>query len=99
MPAAPAKSGPVRATGPVQMQSNQVNSNVFEMSVTRKVGGRTFENKNGAWYDRKYTGQATTNVRRGTDDFNKLDKGLRNIANELGGTVVVVWKDKAYRIQ
>lgn len=99
MPAAPAKSGPARAAGPVQMQSNQVNSNVVEMSVTRKVSGRTFENRNGAWYDRKYSGQATTNVRRGTDDFNKLDSGLRKIANELGGVVVVVWKYKAYRIQ
>lgn len=99
MPAAPAKSGPARAVGPVQMQSNQVNTQTFEMSVTRKVGGRTFENRNGAWYDRKYSGQATTNVRRGTDEFNKLDSGLRKIANELGGVVVVVWKDKAYRIQ
>lgn len=99
MPAAPAKSGPARAAGPVQMQSNQVNTQTFEMTVTRKVSGRTFENKNGAWYDRKYTGQATTNVRRGTDEFTKLDSGLRKIANELGGVVVVVWKDKAYRIQ
>jgi hypothetical protein len=99
MPASPAKSGPARAAGPVQMQSNQVNTQTFEMAVTRKVGGRTFENKIGAWYDRKYTGQATINVRRGTDEFTNLDKGLRNIANELDGVVVVVWKSKAYRIQ
>ena len=99
MPASPAKSGPARAAGPVQMQSNQINSQTFEMAVTRKVGGRTFENKGGAWYDRKYSGQATTNVRRGTEEFTKLDNGLRKIANELGGVVVVVWKNKAYRIQ
>ncbi|MBK9215021.1 MAG: hypothetical protein IPM59_05390 [Chloracidobacterium sp.] len=98
MPAAPAKSGPARASGPVQMQSNQVNAQTFEMAVSRKVGGRTFENRNGAWYDSKYTGQATTNIRRGTDEFTKLDSGLRKIAKELNGVVVVLWKEKAYRI-
>lgn len=99
LPAAPAKSGPTRGAGPVQSQSNQINSNVFEMPVTRSVGGKTFENRNGAWYDRAYRSQATTNVRRGTDEYKKLDKGIRSIADNLGGTVVVVWKEKAYRIQ
>lgn len=80
------------------MQSNQVNAQTFEMAVSRKVGGRTFENRNGAWYDSKYTGQATTNIRRGTDEFTKLDSGLRKIAKELNGVVVVLWKEKAYRI-
>jgi hypothetical protein len=99
MPAPAAKSGPARTAGPVQMQSNQINAQTYEMSVSRKVGGRTFENKNGAWYDRKYSGQATINVRRGTQEFADLDSGLRRIADELGGVVVVVWKGKAYRIQ
>ncbi|CAN5343751.1 hypothetical protein BH10ACI3_BH10ACI3_20720 [soil metagenome] len=98
LPAPAAKVGPTRS-GPVQMQSNQVNSNVYDMSVKRKVGGKTFENRNGAWYDSTYHGQATTNYRRGTDDYKKLDGGLRSIADKLGGTVVVVWREKAYRIQ
>jgi hypothetical protein len=93
-----AKSGPARS-GPVQMQSNQVNTNVGEMAVTRVVSGKTFNNRDGAWYDSTYRGQATTNVRRGTDEFKKLDAGLRSIANNLGGVVLVVWKAKAYRIQ
>lgn len=90
--------GPSRAAGPVQNQM-QINSATSEMAVTRRVGGKTFHNSNGAWYDNAYHGQSTTNVRRGTDDFKKLDSGLRSIANDLGGVVVVVWKDKAYRIQ
>jgi hypothetical protein len=81
------------------MQSNQVNNKAFEMPVTRKVGGRSFNNRNGAWYDTAYHGQSTINVRRGTEEFRKLDGGLRNIANTLGGVVVVIWKEKAYRIQ
>lgn len=65
----------------------------------RVVAGKTFELKQGAWYDTAYSGQRTTNVRRGTDEYRKLDGGLRGIADSLGGTVVVVWKTKAYRIQ
>jgi len=98
LPAAPSKSGPVRS-GPLQNQSNQISSNITDMTVTRLVGGKRFENRNGAWYDSVYRGQATTNVRRSTEEFKKLDGGLRNIANTLGGTGVVVWKEKAYRIQ
>lgn len=98
MPASPAKSGPVRSAGPVQNQSNQTNQRVFDMPVTRLVGGKTFDNRDGAWYDRAYRNQPTTNFRRGTDPYKKLDSGLRSIADNLGGTVVLVWKDKAYRI-
>jgi hypothetical protein len=66
---------------------------------TRSVGGRTFQKKDGVWYDGAYHGQATINVHRGTDAYKKLDSGLRSIADSLGGTVVTVWKGKAYRIQ
>lgn len=98
LPAPASKVGPSRS-GPLQNQSNQINNQAFEMPVKRIVSGKTFENRDGAWYDSAYHGQATTNVRRATDEFKKLDGGLRNIANTLGGTVVVVWKEKAYRIQ
>ena len=95
---APSKSGPVRS-GPINTQSNQIQNQVFDMPVTRSVGGKTFNNRNGAWYDSAYKGQATNNFRRGTSEYKKLDGGLRNIADTLGGTVVLIWKDKAYRIQ
>lgn len=98
LPAAPARSGPVRGAGPVQNQSNQTQNQVFDMPVTRVVGGKTFDNRSGAWYDRAYKNQQTNNYRRGTDQYKKLDSGLRSIADNLGGTVVMMWKDKAYRI-
>ena len=98
LPAAAAKAGPARS-GPLQTQSNQVGKQAFEMPVTRVVGGKTFNNRNGAWYDTAYHGQGTTYVRRGTNEFKKLDGGLKSIANKLSGVVVVVWKDKAFRIQ
>lgn len=70
-----------------------------ETSGRRVVGGRTFERKQRVWYDTAYQGRPTINVRRGSDEFNRLDAGLRSIANDLSGTIVVVWGAKAYRIQ
>ncbi len=98
LPPAAAKSGPERS-GPVQMQSIQNSRNAVQMSVTRSAGGKKFTNRDGAWYDTAYNNQATTNVRRGTEDFKKLDSGLRSIADKIDGVLVVVWKSKAYRIQ
>lgn len=63
------------------------------------VGGKTFKRTDNVWYDSAYRGQPTTNVARGTREFKELDSGLRGIAENLGGTVVIVWKQKAYRIQ
>jgi hypothetical protein len=34
-------------------------------------------------------------VARGSEDFEKLDSGLRSIAQQFSGPVVVVWKGKA----
>lgn len=70
-----------------------------ENANTRQISGKIFNRKNGVWYDAAYSNQKTTNIRRRTDDYRKLDSGLRIIAESLQGTVVVVWKEKAYRIQ
>lgn len=70
-----------------------------KLAATTSVGGKTFRRENNVWYDQTYRGQATTNVTRGTDQYKKLDAGLRGIAENLGGTVVIVWKSRAYRIQ
>jgi hypothetical protein len=100
VPPPAAKSGPTRS-GPVQMQANQVqlDGQAGRAREQRSAGGRTFENVNGVWTDTAYRGQATTGVRRGSDDYKKLDSGLRSIAERISGTIIVVWKDKAYRIQ
>lgn len=66
---------------------------------TTSVGGKNFRRENNAWVDSAYRGQATTNISRGTKEYKKLDSGLRGIVENLGGTVIVVWKERAYRIQ
>ena len=65
----------------------------------REVSGKNFSRVGSVWYDAAYQGQKTKDVRRGTNEYKKLDSGLRSIADTLGGTVVVVWRDGAYRIQ
>lgn len=66
---------------------------------TTIVSGKTFNRQNNVWYDSAYNGQSTTNITRGTNEYKKLDKDLRVIVENLGGKVVVVWKEKAYRIR
>jgi hypothetical protein len=81
-----------------QQQSVVLNDRALENPVRRKVGGKTFDRREGAWYDMAYHGAATQNYRRGTDEYKKLDAGLRSVADSLGGTVVIVWKGKALRV-
>jgi len=98
--AAPSKksAGPTRS-GPANAQLNNQTQNVFNENLARSVGGKTFDNRSGVWYDLAYRNQSTTNVKRGSDEYKKLDSGLRSIAESLEGTIVVVWKSRAYRIQ
>lgn len=69
---------------------------------TRSVGGRKFRRQGGAWVDTAYaSGRATVNVTRGSEQYRALladEPGLRAIADQLGGEVIVVWKGRAYRI-
>jgi hypothetical protein len=67
---------------------------------TRSVGGRKFRKQGKAWVDQKFKSSMTLkSVARGSDDFDSLDSGLRSIAQQLGGEVIVVWKGKAYLIK
>ena len=68
---------------------------------TRTVSGRRFRRDGEVWVDTAYESQATINVARGSEQFRALvadEPGIRMIAQQLGGEVVVVWKGKAYRI-
>ena len=81
-------------------ESDELKQTVKDKSDEKTVvGGRTFNRANNVWIDAAYRGQATMNVSRGTKEYKKLDSGLRGIVENLGGTVIIVWKEKAYRIQ
>ena len=67
---------------------------------TRSVGGRKFRKQGSAWVDLKFkSSMAVKSIARGSDEFSSLDSGLRSIASQLSGEIVVVWKNKAYRIR
>ena len=70
---------------------------------TRSVSGRRFRRQGGVWIDTAYqSSTATTTVSRGSEQFRALvadEPGVRAIAAQLPGEVVVVWKGRAYRIR
>jgi hypothetical protein len=69
----------------------------------RTVSGRRFRRQAGVWIDTAYqSSTATTNLTRGSEQFRALvadEPGIRVIAAQLSGEVVVVWKGRAYRIR
>lgn len=69
---------------------------------TRNAGGRSFRRQGGAWVDTAYTSsRSVVNVARGSEQFRALiadEPGIRAIADQLGGTLILVWKNRAYRI-
>jgi len=99
-PSAPKKVGPgtTREAGPLNTQQ-QSNANIYSQTPLRSVGGKNFDNRGGVWYDTSFNGQPMIRLARGSDEYKKLDGSIKRIAENLGGTVVVVWKAKAYRIQ
>lgn len=91
--------GPTRGNTSIQQQIEN-NTQVYEMPVRkRSAGGRTFEDRNGVWTDTAYRGQAVTVYKRGSEPYKKLDSGIRSIADQLGGTVIIVGGSRAYKIQ
>jgi hypothetical protein len=68
--------------------------------TTRSAGGHKFRRQGNSWVDQKYkSSMSLKNVERGSDEFAALDAGLRSIAQQFGGDVIVVWKGKAYQIK
>jgi hypothetical protein len=71
-----------------------------DKSETRSAGGRKFRRQGNAWVDQKFkSSMSLKNVARGSDEFSSLDSGLRAIAQQLSGELIVVWKGKAYLIK
>jgi hypothetical protein len=67
---------------------------------TRSVGGRKFKHQGNAWIDSRFKSSMTLkSISRGSAEFDALDSGLRSIAQQISGEVIVVWKSKAYLIR
>lgn len=71
-----------------------------ESPQTRSVGGHKFRRQGNSWVDQKFKSSMTLkNISRGSDEFAALDSGVRSMAQQLGGEVIVVSKGKAYLIK
>ncbi len=70
---------------------------------SRSVSGRRFIREGDAWVDTAYESpRATVKVVRGSEQFRALvadEPGLGTIAQQLDGVIIVIWKNRAYRIQ
>jgi len=70
--------------------------------ATRLIAGRRFRYDENKWVDTEYSGQATTNVARGSEQYRALvsdEPEVGSIAEALKGEVILLWKGRAYRIR
>jgi putative zinc finger protein len=67
---------------------------------SRSTGGHKFRRQGNSWVDQKFkSSMPLRNVSRGSEDYAALDAGLRSIAQQVSGEVIIVWKGKAYLIK
>ena len=69
----------------------------------RTVGGRRFRKRGNVWVDTAYNSSSETmNLARGSERYRALvadEPAIKNIADQLDGEIIVVWKGRAYRIR
>jgi hypothetical protein len=91
------RGGPAKPQGVLTMKPSSAEEKPPE---TRSAGGRKFKRQGSAWVDAKFKSSMTLkSISRGSSEFDALDSGLRSIAHQLGGEIIVVWKNKAYLIK
>ncbi len=88
------------ASGEFSVRSGSTGSSAS--TETRSVAGRKFYRRNDAWVDANYRdSMATATYRRGSEGFRALVADvpeIGRIAEQLPGTIVVVARGRAYRI-
>lgn len=106
MPESGGRENPARKSRPASPQGSRDEAGRDDKdenaTETRSAGGRRFRRQGGAWVDTAYSSsRGVVNVRRGSEQYRALvadEPGIASIAGQLGGTVIVVWKNRAYRI-
>jgi hypothetical protein len=86
--------------GRVNEDKDANKSTAGEHADSRTVAGKRFVRQNNAWVDSGYQSGATTNVKRGSEQYRALisdEPNLRTFSEQLGGEVIVVWKGRAYK--
>ena len=103
---APAAAGARKAQGAgsvANLQRDGAEEKDKNDAETRSVAGRRFRREHGMWIDTAYAAPRTTvSVSRGSEQYRALvadEPGIKTIAEELDGEIIVVWKGRAYRIR
>lgn len=69
----------------------------------RTVSGRRFRKQRGIWIDTAYSSSMNVfSFTRGSEQYRTLvadEPGIKAIADQLDGEIIVVWKGRAYRIR
>ncbi|HEY4423327.1 MAG TPA: zf-HC2 domain-containing protein [Pyrinomonadaceae bacterium] len=70
---------------------------------TRTVAGRRFRKHSGVWVDTAYdSSKDAVTLNRGSEQYRALvadEPGIKTIADQLEGEIIVVWKGHTYRIR
>jgi hypothetical protein len=70
---------------------------------TRSVAGRRFRKQGSIWVDTAYDqSKAITTYHRDSESYRSLiadEPAIKTIADQLDGEIIVVWKNRTYRIQ
>ena len=86
-----------------QRDDDEVEKEKNDAGETKTVAGRKFRKRGGIWIDTVYSApRVTTNLSRNSEQYRALiadEPGIKTIADELDGEVIVVWKGRAYHIR
>jgi putative zinc finger protein len=106
-PAAAARTG--SGTGQADSRSREQSNeqakptDTLANAETRSVAGRRFRKTGNVWTDTGYdSSSAVTVVKRGSEQYRALiadEPSIREIAEQLDGEILLVWKGRTYRIR
>jgi hypothetical protein len=95
-------AGRAAAAKPMSAERDDAADKDKNDAETRTVAGRRFRKQGGVWIDTAYNSQSLTEIRRGSEQYRGLvgdEPEIRQIASQLDGEIIVVWKGKAYKIR
>jgi hypothetical protein len=100
--AEPGSAGRTAAAKPMAAQRDDAADKDKNDAETRTVAGRRFRKQGSVWIDTAYSSQSLTELRRGSEQYRGLvgdEPAIKQIADQLDGEIIVVWKGKAYKIR
>ncbi len=94
-------AGGIAAARPMAQRGDAADKDKND-AETRTVAGRRFRKQGGVWIDTAYNSQNLTELRRGSEQYRGLvgdEPAIKQIADQLDGEIIVIWKGKAYKIR